>query len=277
MRKKLLVSKYTAIIQLIYGELTSSVSIYAWSEKIKYIKKIDIPLSKGKSDITISYVSGVALHLSKSHNSQPYSIASSITSYLSAIWGEDLLVEVLPPGLIHIQVSDLVLGVWLQCLIDGRKKYKGDFNLSQKIVTSELLSKVFSLQYVHARCCSLLKLAQQEKIIDCNEFSSQSIPWLDSHGRLRLNHQAERCLIASLVKLVDELEPVIARPVKWEGAALGLVRSFEDFWSACRIFSKLRTTNPELGIARIGLVMATQSVLKFLLEEKLGISACAEL
>ncbi|MGF1675889.1 MAG: DALR anticodon-binding domain-containing protein [Rivularia sp. (in: cyanobacteria)] len=277
MRKKLLVSKYTAIIQLIYGELTRAVGIYARSEEIQYIEKINIPLSKGKSDIKISYVSGVALHLSKSHNSQPCSIASSITSYLSAIWGEDLLVEVLPPGLIHIQVSDLVLGVWLQCLIDGRSKNIADFNLSQKIVTSELPSKVFSLQYVHARCCSLLKLAQQEKIIDCNEFSSESIPWLDSDGRLRLNHQAERCLIGSLVKLLDELEPVIARPVKWEGAALGLVRSFEDFWSACRIFSDLRTTAPELGIARIGLVMATQSVLKFLLEEKLGISACSEL
>ncbi|NJM20035.1 MAG: glutamate acetyltransferase [Richelia sp. RM2_1_2] len=277
MPKKLLVSKYTAIIQLIYGELTRSVSIYARSEKIEYIEKIDIPLSKGKSDITISYVSGVALHLSKSHNSLPCSIASSITSYLSAIWGEDLLVEVLPSGLICIQVSDLVLGVWLQCLINGRNEYKGDFNLSQKIVTSELPSKVFSLQYVHARCCSLLKLAQQEKIIDCNEFSFESIPWLDSHGRIRLNHQAERCLIASLVRLVDELEPVIARRVKWEAAALGLVRSFADFWSNCRIFSDLRTTNPELVIARIGLVMATQSVLQFLLEEKLGISACSEL
>jgi len=276
-RKKLLVSKYTAIRQLIYGQLTRSVSIYARSEGIIYPEKKDIPLSKGKSDIKISYVSGVALHLSKSHNSQPFLIASSISSYLSANWGEDLLVEVLPPGLIHIQVSDLVLGIWLQCLIERSRRNQSDFTLSQKIVTSDLPSKVFSLQYVHARCCSLLKLAQQEKIINCNEFSSESIPWLDSDGRLRLNHQAEGCLIGSLVKLVDELEPVVAHSGKWEAAALRLVEAFEDFWSACRIFGDLKSTAPQLVIARIGLVVATQSVLKFLLEEKLGISAYSEL
>ncbi|MEB3219106.1 MAG: DALR anticodon-binding domain-containing protein [Nostocales cyanobacterium 94392] len=277
MRKKLLIIKYTAIIQLIYGQLTSSVGIYTRSEKIKYPEKKDISLSKGKSEIKISYISGVALHLSKSHNSQPFSIASSITSCLSANWGEDLLVEVLPPGLIHIQVSDLVLAIWLQWFIERSRRHKSDFTLYPNMVTSELPSKVFSLQYVHARCCSLLKLAQQEKIIDCNEFSFESIPWLDSDGRLRLNHQAERCLIGSLVKLVDELEPVVAHSGKWQPAALRLVEAFEDFWSICRIFGDLKRTAPELVIARIGLVMATQSVLKFLLEEKLGISAYSEL
>ncbi|MEA5597082.1 DALR anticodon-binding domain-containing protein [Rivularia sp. UHCC 0363] len=275
MSKKLLVSKNTAIIQLIYGQLTRAVSIYAQSEEMEYTEKKDIPLSKGKSDIKISYVSGVALHLAKSHNSQPFLIASSISSYLSASWSGDLVVKVLPPGLIYIQVSDLVLAVWLQYFIDRHSK-EIDLGSLNRVVTSEP-SELFSLQYVHARCCSLLRLAQQEKLIDCNEFSSESIPWLDTHARLRLNHQAERCLIGSLVKLVDELEPAITRPVKWQRPALDLVRAFESFWSACRICGDVNSTAPELAIARIGLVMATRSVLKFLLEEKLGISACWEL
>ncbi|MGB6301338.1 MAG: DALR anticodon-binding domain-containing protein [Rivularia sp. (in: cyanobacteria)] len=280
MHQKLLVSKYTAVIQLIYGYLTRAVSIYARSQKNKYIEKNNIPLSKGKSDIKISYISGIAFHFSKSHNSQTFSIANLIASYIPAELTAYFTVEVLPSGLIQIQVTDSLLAIWLQSFINENGSVEANLvNFKAKI--DNLSDCIFSIQYVHARCYSLLKLAQQEKLIDfninSNKYSSQPIPWLKSDGQLRLNHQAERYLIANLVRIVDELQPVIARPIKWEGAALSLVRAFEDFCKACRIHDDLKTTAPELVMARIGLLMVTQSVLKFLLEEKLGISAWLEL
>ena len=278
--KKLLVSKYTAIIQLIYGQLTEKVSIYALRKINNSIEKKDIPLSKGKSDIRISYVSGVALQLSKSHNSQPFSIANSIAADLSASFDAYLMVEVLPKGLIQIQVTDLFLALWLQNFIDKNRSIERA-EVSYLDLGTALQDYVFSIQYVHARCCSLLRLAQQEKLIDFNVYlkknSCESIPWLNNDGQLRLNHQAERRLIASLVRIIDELEPIIPRPLKWEGAALRLAAAFEDFWSTCRIHDDLSAIAPELVRARIGLIAATQSVLRFLLEEKLGIPACLEL
>ncbi|MEM6752881.1 MAG: DALR anticodon-binding domain-containing protein [Cyanobacteria bacterium P01_C01_bin.38] len=255
-------------------------SIYALSEKNKCLENKDIPLSKGKSDIRISYISGIAFHFSKSHNSQTFSIASSIASYLSADLGTYFKIEVLPSGLIQIQVTDSLLAVWLQSFIEPNKSIE-TAPVKFKVLEHGLSDCVFSIQYVHARCCSLLKLAQQEKLVDfdinVNKYSSVPIPWLKSDGQLRLNHQAERYLIGSLVRIIDELHPVVACQVKWEGAALGLVRAFEAFWSSCRIHDDLKTTTPELVMARIGLLMTTQSVLRFLLEEKLGISAWLEL
>ena len=276
--QKLLVSKYTAIIQLIYGYLTKAISIYAQSEKNICIRKKYIPLSKGKNDIKISYISGVALHFSKSHNSQHLLIANSIASYLSDICGKDLLVQVLPNSLIHIEVSDSILAAWLQRFIDNRKEETVEIDCSSQADVFQFGEKsIFSIQYIHARCSSLLRLAQQEKIIECDRIDSESIPWLNTDAQLCLNNQAERLLISSLVKLVDELEPVIARPLKWEGAASSLVKAFESFWSSCRICGDLKENTPEQIMARVGLVMATRSVLQFLLEEKLGISACWEL
>ena len=275
--QKLLVSKYTAIIQLIYGQLNRIVSIYARAVENKCIEKKDIPLSKGKSDIKISYISAIALQLSKSHNSQPFSIANSIVSHLSADLGEDLHLQVLPSGLIYIEVSDLILAAWLQSFIDNQRGEIISTNHFSEAIASDFGDLVFSIQYVHARCCSLLRLAQQEKLIDSRKFSSQSIPWLNSKGQFRLNHQAERRLISSLVKVVDELEPVITRPLKWQGAAFNLVQAFESFWSSCRIYGDLKITTPELVMARIGLVITTQRILQFLLEEKLDVPACLEL
>lgn len=278
--KKLLVSKYTAIIQLIHGQLTEKVSIYALSGINNPIEKKDIPLSKGKSDIRISYISGVALRLSKSHNSQPFSIASSIAFQLSTSCDAYLMVEVLPSCLIQIQVTDLFLAVWMQGFIDKNRSIETAKVKHLDLVTSSN-DCIFSIQYIHARCCSLLRLAQQEKLIDfniyLNEHSSEPIPWLNDDGKLRLNHQDERRLIVSLARIIDEFEPIIPRPVKWQGAAHGLVIAFEGFWSACRIHDDSTTIAPELVKARIGLIAVTQSVLRFLLEEKLGVSACLEL
>ncbi|MEL6162809.1 MAG: DALR anticodon-binding domain-containing protein [Cyanobacteria bacterium J06628_3] len=260
--------------------MTDKVSIYALRKKNNLIEKKDIPLSKDKSDIRISYISGVALQLSTSHNSQTFSIANSIACDLSASFDVHLMVKVLPKGLIQIQVTDLLLALWLQSFIDKSKSIE-TAEASYSDLGTALKDYVFSIQYVHARCYSLLRLAQQEKLIDLNiyldKYSSEPIPWLNNNGELHLNHQAERCLIASLVRIFDELEPISPRPLKLEGAVLQLAAAFEKFWSNCRIHGDLIALAPELVKARIGLIATTQLALRFLLEEKLGISACLKL
>jgi arginyl-tRNA synthetase len=149
---------------------------------------------------------------------------------------------------------------------------------------------LFAVQYAHARCCSLLRLAVREGLIEFWEIESDTksafgsaipwkpISWLTCDEKLRFNHPAELRLIAELVQAVDNLEnPDVMSSLKWEKAALNLSQAFENFWRKCRIWGEVKITSPELAEARLGLLMATQSVLRFLLEEKIGISALAEL
>jgi hypothetical protein len=152
------------------------------------------------------------------------------------------------------------------------------------------MPNLFPVQYAHARCCSLVLLAHREGLIKLREpvpnsspsfwsiISPNPIPWLNSDGRLRLNHPDESRLIAELVEVVDNIEcPDVRGSVKWEKAAVNLSQAFENFWCNCRIWGEVKIISPELAQARLGLLMATQSVLRFVLEENLGTFAPLEL
>ncbi|WP_332248795.1 DALR anticodon-binding domain-containing protein [Mastigocladopsis repens] len=228
--------------------------------------------------------------LSKSEKFPPIDIAHEIVSHISANYDKEFKIQVVSPGWIHLEVTHPLLAAWLQGVavggLGGVGEAGGEMTSSSPSTPS---SSLFTVQYAHARCCSLVRLAIQERLIQQNDTESSKqghllgiltpnpIPWLNSDEKLHFNHPASYKLINELVRAVDRLEcPDSGRSVNWEKAALDLSRAFETFWCKCRIFSDVKTASPELAQARIGLVLATQSVLKFLLEEKLGIFALYE-
>lgn len=295
MHQKLQVSNNTAIKRLIYSHLLPIMSIYAYVNNIPSIDIDKIPLYKSRDINRILYISGVALQLSKSQNRKGIEIACAIASHISANYGDELLIEIVPPGYIYLVLTDPILAAWLQCLTEGiwrgGDKERGGVGERERGETQiENSSRLFAAQYAHARCCSLLRLAQQEKLIKFGDnnvntssafgsvISPNPIPWLNCDRKLRFSHSATKRLISELVQVVDDLECAYeAGSVNWEKAAINLSQAFEVFWSNCRIWGEVKITSPELSQARLGLVIATQSVLKFLLEEKLGIFALVEL
>ncbi|MBW4687323.1 MAG: glutamate acetyltransferase [Komarekiella atlantica HA4396-MV6] len=302
---RLLVSKYTAIKWLLYGYLSNAISICTKSYKVKYIENKKSLLYKDRDDKRVLYISGMALWLSKSQNQKTMELAHAIASHLSVASGDVFSIQIVPPGWIHLELTHPSLAVWLQSLAveySGRDEESGRCRESkmkevgdgEKYLIPKKDSKfpnsLFFVQYVHARCCSLVLLAHQEGLIKLKEpvpdyspafwsfISSNPIPWLNCDGKLRLNHPDERRLIAELVQAVDSIKcPNVSNYLKWQKAALNLSRAFENFWCNCRIWGEVKITSLELAQARLGLLMATQSVLRFLLEEKLGVFAPLEL
>ncbi len=266
----------------------------------KHIIPGRIPLYQGRDINRVLYISGVALRLAKSHNSVPWEIANAIASHIADNCGEALLVQIVAPGLIHIELTHDLLAAWLQSVAVGESKSSLNFiGIKSPLpdkgerVKSHNPSRLFSIQYAHARCYSLILLAHREGLIKLQEPLSanseswhlgslvvtEALPWLNSDDRqLRLHHLAESHLIMQLVKAVDELECAEdAGSVNWEKIGWDLSQAFEAFWCQCRIWGEVKTNSPELAQARLGLIMATQSVLRFLLIVKLRIVAPVDL
>ncbi|MFM6209829.1 DALR anticodon-binding domain-containing protein, partial [Planktothrix sp.] len=152
----------------------------------------------------------------------------------------------------------------------------------------EISWEQFQIQYSHARCCSLLRLAEREHLITLakpnlmTESSitmgsiSSPIPWLNHQNQLQFTQSYDYQLLTQLVVIIDALI-LFSATSNWLKLAVQLSDSFQQFYRYCRIWGEVKQNTPELAQARLGLVSITQFLLRILLEEKLGIMAPEEL
>lgn len=275
-------------------------SVYTKDEKILWIKKGKAPLYQGTDSKKILYISSIAWQLFASDNLKAMAFVREVDAYLSASYSEIFSVTIVSPAWIHIKLTDATLAAWLHNLtiedprLEGVEDWglgiweDGEMGRAKRNGEQECKNKLFlKIQYAHARCCSLLKLAAREgliQLVDNNDTtvlgfqSAQPIPWLDLDQKLRLYQPDEVYLIQQLVKMIDDLVfPDSSGSVNWVTAALKLSAAFDSFWCNCRIWGAVKMNSLELAQARLGLLIATQLVLKSVLETKLGVFAPLEL
>jgi DALR anticodon binding domain len=266
------------------------------------VKLDEIPLNRAKNSTRVLYVSAIALKLSvcdrydvkedikEVWQQTPQTIATQLAETLQPLCSGDFTIAVAPSGIIQFELTDVALAVWLQRLAQTALPLPESQILSPVVPVDRL----FPIQYSHARCCSLLRMAHRDRIIAIVEFyrattpqiwslsAPNPIPWLDEDGRLRLTHPAEYNLISQLLAVLDSLAPIIEqyndeKPVNYLKLANNLSEAFQTFYSQCRIWGEVKIETPKLAQSRLGLVLATQSLLRFILEDLLNAVAPLEL
>lgn len=274
-----------------------------------------IPMHRLSDDARIVYRSAIALKLAPLAQRPALDIANQLVALFPTSNQNttesmclDFSVEVVSPGWINFRLSEQSLATWLQHLVEmsslgdgelGEQGKQGERGSSEMLDRNhrEQLDKgqkscqnLFLLQYAHARCCSLLRLAYQQGLIKLRDLDFKTlsliephpIPWLnDDHKtntgqmRLQLVHPAERRLIVQILDLLDEISDSEQRHLG--KLAIALYNAFENFYSSCRIWGEVKTQTPKLAQARLGLVGVTQVSLRSLLQNQLGVEAPVEL
>lgn len=285
--------------QLLVRWLEAAIILYS-PDVARLTQHPQIFLDQAKGCSQFLYISSIAFYLSKEKKNSALEIAKAIALLLDsqvecycrqpkpANLLPNFTFKVVPPGWIHIQVTQLGLADWLQHLIIyppqlENCRAKEDYQLTQTDTY-----RLFAAQYAHARCCSLLQMAHCEKLITLKELPETSsavflfvepnpIPWLND--QIRYFHPAEHALIVQLLATLDNLYcPRTSRQLKdYQQAALTLSQTFQTFYSCCRIWGEVKIKTLELSQARLGLVMATQISLRLLLQNRLGVPALREL
>jgi arginyl-tRNA synthetase len=250
----------------------------------------EIPLNRGKNRARVLYVSAIALKLAKTWQQTPQAIAAQLAETLEPLCWPDFTVKAAPAGIIELELTDAGLAIWLQRLAQIALPVP-EYRILSPVVSAD---RLFPIQYSHARCCSLLRMAHRDRLIAIAQpdvttapqiwslAAPNPIPWVDEGDRLRLVHPAESNLISQLLTVLDNLSPIWEvenreKPVNYLKLANNLSEAFQTFYSQCRIWGEVKIEQPKLAQARLGLVLATQSLLRFILEELLNAVAPIEL
>ncbi len=266
------------------------------------------PLNRGKDSARVLYVSAIALKLAKTWQQTPQAIAAQLIETLEPLCCPNFAVKVAPTGIIELELTDAGLAFWLQRLAQTKLPIPESPILSPVVCADRL----FPIQYSHARCCSLLRMAHRDRLISIAQpdvatapqiwslAAPNPIPWLNKGDRLRLVHPAEQSLISQLIAVLDNLAPILGNCTQnnivgtrhcrllYHSGATGidinylkladnLSVAFQTFYSQCRIWGEVKIETPKLAQSRLGLVLATQSLLRFILEELLNAIAPLEL
>ncbi len=206
----------------------------------------EIPLNRAKDRARVLYVSAIALKLAKTWQQTPQAIAAQLVETLEPLCYPDFAVKVAPAGIIELELTDAGLAVWLQRLAQIPLPVP-ESRIFSPVVSAD---RLFPIQYSHARCCSLLRMAHRDRLISIAQpdvatapqiwslAAPNPIPWVDGGDRLWLVHSAERNLILQLITVLDNLAPAIAncsreKPVNYLKLADNLSATFQTFYSQC--------------------------------------------
>ena len=186
----------------------------------------------------------------------------------------ELLTERLASGWINFYLDAKFIGSWLSKLFARSpihtKRLRQDPSLDRH--TARLLP----VQYLHARCCSLLALGAREKLLvfdfdsGCLKYP-EAIAWLDEQQNLWFKEAAEYNLIRQLLIVTDAWVGDNNR--QWAKLALNLSRATDIFMADCRFLGKIKAEYPQLAIARLGLIALVKFWLEKILRTKLNLPA----
>ncbi len=203
-------------------------------------------------------------------------------------------ITVTTTGIIQFEVGDRAIAAWLDHLIANTLPLQWlPVTAPAPVATGAAQPSVldspalFAVQHAHARCCSLLRLAQREQLIQLDHLDAPPDQW-QLAGRVSSftamaqpfdDHVADRRLIGQLVGAIDQLSdwslPRTPRTVM--RVAEAVAQAFQVYHSVHPLGRSRTTVRQTAAVEALGLVLATQRVLHILLQHGLSVGAATEL
>lgn len=200
----------------------------------------------------------------------------SATEINEPLW--ELYLEIASSGWLNFYLDSEFLAVWLERSL---LSIRSNSPCHSSTLAQSQSGNLFQVQYIHARCCSLLRLGARAKLITLRSdrqptgwqiVHPQKISWLDPNRNLWTNEPVEYELLRQLLLVTDTWSDPSDR-LNWSKVALNLSRAVAIFQAECRFLGEIKVRTPLKAIARLGLIALAQYWLEQILLVKLRLPA----
>ncbi|MEM9274783.1 MAG: hypothetical protein AAGA80_17750 [Cyanobacteria bacterium P01_F01_bin.143] len=243
-----------------------------------------IILQESPDNSFLVYSSAIAFPLANLFNLRSRQVAEDLVSLLASNspyspeeGSPSLRMRINQKGLIEFAFCDRSIGRWLECLgrrgngETGRWGEWGDGEMG-RLGRARSLARGgdlnwFPVQYVHNRCCSLLRLGASEGLIKLNKtwqitnpnpfqhYWDKNIGYRYEPTEINLLHQ-----ISLVIDYMSDRNSQVSKT--WWLLNLNLSDACLKFIAACRIFGSVSRNQRSLAIARLGLIAIVRSCLQ---------------
>jgi arginyl-tRNA synthetase len=261
--------------------------------KIIDLSNILIKLEIHKKEDEIIYKSPLCLQLTKIIKFPPLIIAQKIVN----LWNDhEITIKISGQGWLEFTVSNLYLSQWLQQLTTNSLNcynhkfviYRDPFVIpsdseeSPKNLNLQTNNnRYFKLIYAQARCCSLLRSADRDQLIELANLDFQDFNsyWKAPQPLIFSEEFFDNIWHKKLVRELAIINDIIIDNFhqKWENIALSLAEKILDFERYCRIWGEVKQFNLNLSQTRLALLGLSQSYLQAIMKAKLGVLPPLEL
>ncbi|MEM6611074.1 MAG: hypothetical protein AAF652_02255 [Cyanobacteria bacterium P01_C01_bin.72] len=276
--------------------LTEKITILSRQKSLAYCKNHEIYFSPAKLPL-ITYGCPLGLSLSASCQKTASVIVQELGNLMASTTDNsrsspnqslkcELLVEIVTTGWLNFYLDAKLIARWLErspvniqlLLSNYQQGIKQDIAAGTESLAS---SSLFFPQYIHARCCSLLRLGAREKLIRLSFNAGATtwqieqpslISWLDEQNNLLLTQTSELDLLEQLLRLSDSW-PENHPEHYWSKLALNFSRAIAIFLAECRFLGEVRQKYPSKAIARLRLIALVRFWLEKILQAKLNLAA----
>lgn len=269
--------------------LESKIILAKPNSKPLSLKTNTIGISSNSKLVPIEYSCPLNLLLASSWQTSSQIVTDNLSQLLAERQNEltdrsrlQIYLELVSPGWVNFYFDSEFIAHWLERSRLGIGSDIGGDNKST-FVSSEPWNQIpviFQIQYIHARCCSLLRLGERENLITLQKNlqyagwqieQPRSISWLDRENNLWFEEPAEHNLLRQLLTVTDCWDN--SDGINWSKIALDLSQATAIFQADCRLLGKIKIQAPSKAIARLGLIAHVQYWLQKILLEKLQVAA----
>ena len=201
---------------------------------------------------------------------------SSAAETAEPLW--ELHLEITSSGWLNFYLDSESIAIWLERSL---LSIQSNSLIHSSTAVTLHSSNLFQVQYIHALCCSLLRLGARANLITLRSdreltgwqiVHPQKISWLDPDRNLWTNEPAEYEMLRHLLLVTDAWSDPRER-VNWSKVALKFTKAVAVFEADCRFLGEIEARTPLKAIARLGLIALAQYWLEQILIVKLKLSA----